>query len=56
MDTRNESRQAESTQREPDEIEFDRYASYEEDGSLVICDRKNPNAWIKSNVSGDLVH
>jgi hypothetical protein len=28
--------------------EFDRYADYEADRYTVICDREDPNAWIKS--------
>lgn len=31
--------------------DFDEYASYEEDDSLVVCDRTDPNAWVKSDVT-----
>lgn len=34
---------------EVDRPEFDRYASYEDDGDLVVCDRKNPAAWLKAD-------
>lgn len=33
----------------PEKPEFDRFASYEDGDDLVICDRKNPKAWIKSD-------
>jgi hypothetical protein len=28
-----------------------RYAGYEDDGVLVICDRRNPRAWIRSDAT-----
>ncbi|RMB23792.1 DUF7331 family protein [Haloplanus aerogenes] len=31
--------------------EFDRYADYEDDGALVICDRRNARAWLKSDAT-----
>lgn len=36
-----------SEARDPD-ADFDDYASYEDDGALVICDRFNPSGWIRS--------
>lgn len=39
---------------EPQELdwsELDRYASYEDGESTVICDRKNTNAWIRADVT-----
>lgn len=33
---------------EIDRPEFDRYTRYEDDGALVVCDRKNPAAWLKA--------
>lgn len=33
----------------PSEPDFDRFTSYEDGNDLVICDRKNPKAWIKSD-------
>lgn len=34
---------------EPADVDLDKFASYEEGDSLVICDRQNPNAWVKSD-------
>jgi hypothetical protein len=31
--------------------ESDRYAGYEDDGALVICDRRNARAWIRSDAT-----
>jgi hypothetical protein len=31
--------------------ESDRYAGYEDDGALVICDRRNARAWLKSDAA-----
>jgi hypothetical protein len=31
--------------------EFDRYADYEDGGVLVICDRHNACAWLKSDAT-----
>jgi hypothetical protein len=41
---------------EPDEQgrDYDRYASYEDGDATVICDRKNPNAWLKSTAATEL--
>lgn len=27
---------------------YDQYTAYEDDGALVVCDRTNPRAWIRS--------
>lgn len=35
----------------PEKPDFDSFASYEDGDDLVICDRKNPKAWIKSDTS-----
>ncbi|MDQ2049896.1 hypothetical protein RBH26_05310 [Natronolimnohabitans sp. A-GB9] len=32
------------------EHEFDQYVRYEADEGTVICDRRNPSAWIRSTV------
>lgn len=39
---------------EPAGPDLDGYASYEDGDHLVICDRENPNAWIRSNETADL--
>lgn len=33
---------------EIDRPELDDFTSYEDDGALVVCDKQNPNAWIRS--------
>jgi len=33
---------------DPDPIDLDDYAAYEDGAALVICDRTNPNAWIRA--------
>ncbi|WP_170977370.1 DUF7331 family protein [Halorussus salinisoli] len=38
----------------PERIDFDDYASYEEADALVICERENANAWVKSDVTVEL--
>jgi len=35
----------------PESIEFDRYADYEDGGALVICDRRNARAWLRSDTT-----
>ncbi|WP_458189181.1 DUF7331 family protein [Haladaptatus sp. NG-WS-4] len=35
----------------PNHDDLDRYASYEDGESTVICDRKNTNAWIRADVT-----
>ena len=32
------------------EREFDEYVQYEDGEGTVICDRRNPSAWIRSSV------
>ncbi|WP_205427727.1 hypothetical protein [Halorussus sp. MSC15.2] len=44
----------ETARTEPDRTDFDDYASYEENDSLVVCDRQNPNAWVKSDVTAEI--
>lgn len=39
---------------EQNEIDYDRFAEYEDGDATVICDRKDPRAWIKSDVVTDL--
>jgi hypothetical protein len=51
INSENEAREAEHAQAEPGWRDLDKYASYEEDGSLVVCDRTNASAWVKSNVT-----
>lgn len=36
------------------ETEDDRFTSYEDEGGLVVCDRKNPNAWIRCDVTSTI--
>jgi len=31
--------------------EFDRYADYEDGEALVICDRRNARAWLRSDAT-----
>ena len=50
MDTKNEPDAVAVARGEPQFNSLDRYASYEEGDSVVICDRKNAKAWIKSDV------
>jgi hypothetical protein len=33
---------------DPEPIDDDRYAAYEDGAALVICDRRNPAAWIRA--------
>lgn len=54
MDTENQPHAVETAEAEPERIDFDDYASYEEDDSLVVCDRKNASAWVKSDVTTEL--
>jgi hypothetical protein len=49
MDSENELRAVEATRTEPERIDFDDYASYEDGDSLVVCDRENANGWVKSD-------
>lgn len=49
-DTRLERHDGPST----DRTDFDRYTSYDDEGSLVICDRTNPSAWIRSDETESL--
>lgn len=51
MDTKNEPRAVETAHGGTEVNSLDRYASYEDDDSVVVCDRKNAKAWVKSDVS-----
>lgn len=33
----------------PERTDYDRFADYEDGNDLVVCDRRNPKAWIKSD-------
>lgn len=35
----------------PAAVDLEQFASYEADDGFVICDRKNPNAWIKAETT-----
>lgn len=35
----------------PAAVDLEQFASYEDDDGFVICDRKNPNAWIKAETT-----
>lgn len=39
---------------EPEYVDFDRFTSYEDGDATVVCDRKNPNAWLRSDAVVDL--
>lgn len=54
MDTNDNLRAVETTLAEPKRIDYDDYASYEEGDSLVVCDRENANAWVKSDSSVEI--
>jgi hypothetical protein len=32
---------------DPDPVDLDDYAAYDDGGTLVLCDRTNPRAWIR---------
>lgn len=38
----------------PTDPDLDRYTSYEDDDALVVCDRENPRAWIRSDAHAEL--
>lgn len=48
------TKQSPSSERQPTSPDHDRFTSYEQDDDLVICDRKNPQAWIKSDTTTSL--
>lgn len=52
MQTEITAEQVEQT--EPEGADLDRFTSYEDGDTLVICDRKNPDAWIRADVTDDL--
>ena len=39
---------------DPDHPGLDGYTSYEDGDYLVVCDRENPNAWIRSDETVDV--
>ncbi len=39
------------TEAKPAETHLDKVASYEDEDGFVICDRKNPKAWVKSDTA-----
>lgn len=54
MNAKNHSHAVETARDGPNSIDFDDYASYEDGDSLVVCDRENANAWVKSDLSVEL--
>jgi hypothetical protein len=50
IDSESDTRETDFAQAEQDHKDFEEYASYKEDDSLVVCDRTNANAWVKSDV------
>lgn len=44
-----QARTTDVDQENPKKPDYDRFASYEDGNDVVICDRKNPKAWIKSD-------
>lgn len=41
-------------QHAPPEPDHEGFTGYEDGDSYVVCDRKNPNAWIRSDVTEPL--
>lgn len=39
---------------EPDLPDLDGFTSYEDGDHLVVCDRENPNAWVRTDEPVDL--
>lgn len=37
-----------------DTPDLDRYTSYEDGDAVVVCDRENPRAWIRSGTTATL--
>lgn len=44
----------ESDRTAPHDHDFDAYASYEDGDGVVICDRKDAKAWLKSDTIAEL--
>lgn len=44
-------RELHESRTEPAELDLDRYVSYDESGTTIICDRQNAAAWIRSSVT-----
>lgn len=43
--------QPELVAEEPPAADLDSFASYDDGDALVVCDRSNPNAWIRSDAT-----
>jgi hypothetical protein len=54
VDVEEKSLAVEAERAGAERVDFDDYAEYEEGDSLVICDRENANAWVKSDVTAEL--
>jgi hypothetical protein len=39
---------------EAESIDLDEFTGYEDGNSYVVCDRRNPQAWIRSDVTETL--
>lgn len=51
MESRARETSADVTPEVPD---LDGFTSYEDGNALVVCDRKNTNAWVRSDVTYEL--
>lgn len=49
-----DERHADDLQVEQRRTNFDRFTDYEDGDCVVICDRKNPSGWIRSDVTEPL--
>lgn len=49
-----ETHEATAEPAEPEPIDLDAFTSYEDGDALVICDRENANAWLRSDVTWTL--
>lgn len=54
MSERPETVERAETEASEEETDYDRYAQYEDGDATVVCDRMDPNAWIKSTVVTDV--
>lgn len=54
MDDHAESTAIEAVDPEPALPDLDGYACYEDGDHFVVCDRENPNAWVRSDLTADL--
>lgn len=48
---RERTKQVEVERVEPQITELEQFASYEDGDGVVICDRKAPNAWVRSDTT-----